>query len=287
LKHGRILSLALAVAFLLANSSYPIFAQQQGYTPQSVSIVVLRDGSIDVQYTLQTTQPQANVPLIGFDQASSSSLKVVDGSNATISYSESGGVMTVNAPSGTIVVASYNSFKLTSKNATVWTLRINSPVSWSVTFPLDTNITAWSASPTYYYKGVPPYFVFPAGNQWVNYRLTYEEVLPNTGSRVPPALTLITAIGVAAGGSSLIVYRRYRWRLKAQRMIAKHGTMNEEEKRIIHFLAKSGGRALEADLARNLELSRTSVWRHVRNLEDQGLVVTEKLGSQNLVRMGP
>jgi uncharacterized membrane protein len=93
------------------------------------------------------------------------------------------------------------------------------------------------------------------------------------------------ATGILVGASSLVRYRRYRWRLKGRRFIAKHETLNDEEKRILLFLAENRGKALETDVALALELPRTSAWRHVRNLEEEGLVVTEKFGSQNLVKL--
>jgi uncharacterized membrane protein len=286
LKLGTTLTLALAIAFLLSITAVPA-SSQTGYVPRSISVVVQRDGSVSILYTVQVNQSSAAIPLLGFDQNSASTLKVVDGGNRTISYSEKSGVLTVNSASGALITASYNSFKLTSKNGTGWTIQINSPVSWSATFPLDTNITGWSAQPTYYYKGVPPYFVFPAGSQWVDYKLSYEELRPAAWFIPSPEIAVAGGVSVALGVSFLLMYQRYRWNLKGRVLVSKNQMLNEEEKRILIFLSKKRGKAFETELARSLELSRTSAWRHVRNLEDQGLVVTEKLGSQNLVRIKP
>jgi uncharacterized membrane protein len=258
---------------------------QQSYSPRDLSVVVLREGSVNIQYTVQMNGSQATFPLIGFDPSTAATLKVQDSYNKTVPFSLQGDTVTVNVASGTLVVADYNTFKLTSKNGTQWTLRISSPVSWSVMFPLNTNVTRWSIAPEYFYKTIPPYFVFPAGNVSVTYKLSYEEQRPSPGPAFLPAVALVTGIVVFAGSFSFVMYRRYRWRLKGKRLISKNKTLNQEERRIIDFLARSKGTALETDLARALDLPRTSAWRHVRNLEDLGLVATEKFGSQNLVKM--
>lgn len=271
--------------FILTTVALPIQTiAQQGYSPKDVSVVVLRDGSVNIQYTVLTLQSPAIIQLIGFDGGSASTLKMENGHNTTVPYSLNGNAVTVTEPAGTNVTAYYNTFKLTSKNGAIWSLRIDSPVSWSVAFPLNTNITGWSVPPEYIYKGTPLYFVFPRGNASVSYELGYEALQPALVS-IPPQFAIAVGLAVAAGGSSFVVYRRFQWRLRGRRLMAKHKSLNEEEKRILIFLSKSRGKALETELVGALALSRTSAWRHVRNLEDQGLVVTEKLGSQNLVKM--
>jgi uncharacterized membrane protein len=285
LKSKRGLPWLATVILILTVLSVQRVSAGQGYSPKDLSIIVLRDGSVDLQYTVQLIQSSATIQLLGFDQSAVQSLLVKDGNNKTLSYLQNADTITISGGSGSFIVADYKSFKLTAKNGSAWTLRVNSPVSWSVTFPVNTTVTGFSTIPEAVQKGNPTYFIMPQGNQWLTYRLSYEEVRPSAGGSISPALFFLTAMGIVVGGSSLVIYRRYRWRLKGRRLIAKHETLNEEEKRILLFLAENRGKALETDVARALELPRTSAWRHVHNLEEEGLVVTEKFGSQNLVKL--
>ncbi len=61
--------------------------------------------------------------------------------------------------------------------------------------------------------------------------------------------------------------------------------MREDDKRLVAFLEQNGGQAFERDLRKKFLLPRTTMWRAVKRLERQGIIVIEKKEFQNLVRL--
>ncbi|MGI0003960.1 MAG: helix-turn-helix transcriptional regulator [Candidatus Nitrosotenuis sp.] len=61
--------------------------------------------------------------------------------------------------------------------------------------------------------------------------------------------------------------------------------MREDDKRLVAFLEQNGGQAFERDLRKKFLLPRTTMWRAVKRLERQGIIVIEKKEFQNLVKL--
>jgi len=61
--------------------------------------------------------------------------------------------------------------------------------------------------------------------------------------------------------------------------------MREDDKQLVAFLEQNGGQALEKELRKKFLLPRTTMWRAVKRLERQGVIVIEKKDFQNLVKL--
>ncbi len=61
--------------------------------------------------------------------------------------------------------------------------------------------------------------------------------------------------------------------------------MREDDKQLVAFLEQNGGQAFEKELRKKFLLPRTTMWRAVKRLERQGLIVIEKKDFQNLVKL--
>ena len=61
--------------------------------------------------------------------------------------------------------------------------------------------------------------------------------------------------------------------------------MREDDKKLVEFLAQNGGQAFEKDLRKKFLLPRTTMWRAVKRLERQDIIVIEKKDFQNLVKL--
>jgi len=94
---------------------------------------------------------------------------------------------------------------------------------------------------------------------------------------------LLVAIGVAAALAALAV-ALVRVRRGGGRGGATVGGLSEVDERILAYLRERGG-AYESEIARDLGIPRTTVFRAVRRLEEAGLVVVEKRGGRNFVRI--
>jgi len=93
---------------------------------------------------------------------------------------------------------------------------------------------------------------------------------------------LLLAIGVAAALAALAAVA-VKWR-RSSRGGATVGGLSEVDERILAYLRERGG-AYESEIARELGIPRTTVFRAVRRLEEAGLVVVEKRGGRNFVRI--
>jgi len=114
-----------------------------------------------------------------------------------------------------------------------------------------------------------------------------QETQPETGE-VPAGFPLEYAVALAAAAAGLtvlvIVLRRKR---KANvEKILKDAYLREEEKEVLTFLAERGGRAFESEIRKRFpDMPRTSLWRLIRRLEKNEIVIIRKVGSANLVEL--
>ena len=104
---------------------------------------------------------------------------------------------------------------------------------------------------------------------------------PSSTGSPSPSGQLLLAIGMAAALAALAaVFVKGR---RSGGGGATVGGLSEVDERILAYLRERGG-AYESEIARDLGIPRTTVFRAVRRLEEAGLVVVEKRGSRNFVR---
>jgi len=142
--------------------------------------------------------------------------------------------------------------------ATTTTSAVNAPHTQASTAP-----PSGAVSPT---AAAPP-TATPAG--------------PSPTGSPSPSGQLLLAIGVAAALAALAVALvRVR---RGGGGGATVGGLSEVDERILAYLGERGG-AYESEIARDLGIPRTTVFRAVRRLEEAGLVAVEKRGGRNFVR---
>jgi uncharacterized membrane protein len=65
----------------------------------------------------------------------------------------------------------------------------------------------------------------------------------------------------------------------------RHQDLRLEDKEVIRFLAESGGEAFASEIRDRFEIPRSSAWRLIRRLVNNGIVEERKIGNQSLVRV--
>ncbi|MEM2904425.1 MAG: hypothetical protein QW587_01650 [Candidatus Bathyarchaeia archaeon] len=70
------------------------------------------------------------------------------------------------------------------------------------------------------------------------------------------------------------LYRRKPW-------------LNPDQRRVIEFLAAKRGSAFEAEIREAVNQPKSSVWRTIRKLQQEGIVTVEQLRGQNYVTLSP
>ena len=65
----------------------------------------------------------------------------------------------------------------------------------------------------------------------------------------------------------------------------RHQDLRLEDKEVIRFLAESNGEAFASEIRDRFEIPRSSAWRLIRRLVNNGIVDERKIGNQSLVRV--
>jgi hypothetical protein len=68
-------------------------------------------------------------------------------------------------------------------------------------------------------------------------------------------------------------------------MKSKNPHLKPEEKELLDFLVGKNGSAFESEVRSKFILPRTSLWRLVKRLEREEMIVVSKIGGQNLVKL--
>ncbi len=94
-----------------------------------------------------------------------------------------------------------------------------------------------------------------------------------------PYIAVITVLAVAA-----VLFLRFR-RGGLARLIRENPWLDEDEKNVLKVVWVKGGGAFESDIREALDLPKTTVWRIIKKLEEDGLVKVEKIRGENYVKL--
>jgi len=67
----------------------------------------------------------------------------------------------------------------------------------------------------------------------------------------------------------------------------QHPRLRLEEKEVIRFIVDAGGGVFTSEIRRRFDIPRSSVWRMIRRLEEEGIVQTEIVGRENHIKINP
>jgi uncharacterized membrane protein len=139
LKKQSILLLALILNTTIAYA-------QTTTTPQNLILNLYRDGSTQIEYTLQTnpTKPRTNITLIGYTYQN---LIITDENNLPITWKTTPtGIQTDTLGSKTVTIT-YETYSLTNKTANQWTITITTPINTIITLPKNAVLTKLEPTP--------------------------------------------------------------------------------------------------------------------------------------------
>jgi uncharacterized membrane protein len=93
-----------------------------------------------------------------------------------------------------------------------------------------------------------------------------------------------------ASVSGIILFRARQKREKPSRfdleaIFEEHPHLRYDDKEVIRFLVKAGGKAFATEIRERFDVPRTSLWRMLRRLQREGLIEVENIGGQNLARL--
>jgi len=303
---GEIVTGLLKAACILMLVSY-LLAPTNGYSVDSVELIVYRDGLVHVTQALvvNETFPAITVKLLA---PMIDNVIVVDENNTLLDYEVNEFNMTIVSLGAKRVVIDYDTVMLTRKEAGVWTLTFDAPYNLTVKLPEESTII---------YLNKVPLTISTEGNRTILrlfpglWEISYVPPIPPTmpPSPQPPTPTasappttptpspqppiptlipleyLIASAAVIAVVGILILYRR-RAAPSAETILKKHPELRTEDKDVLKFIAERRGKVLEAELREKFpELPRTTLWRLVKRLEKMEIVTIKKVGFQNEIQL--
>ncbi|MEM2849835.1 MAG: helix-turn-helix domain-containing protein [Candidatus Bathyarchaeia archaeon] len=94
-----------------------------------------------------------------------------------------------------------------------------------------------------------------------------------------PYIVVAAVLAVAA-----VLFLRFK-RGGVARLFRENPWLDEDEKNVLKVVWVKGGGAFESDIREALDLPKTTVWRIIKKLEENGLVKVEKIRGENYVKL--
>ena len=70
-----------------------------------------------------------------------------------------------------------------------------------------------------------------------------------------------------------------------EKIFLENSTLRYNDREILKFIAEKGGEALETEIREKFELPRTTAWRTTKRLQKEQIIVVQKIGEQNLLKI--
>jgi len=203
---------------------------------------------------------------------------VFDENNNPLNYVEKGAYLLIfNVTKGSEVNVMYFTHDLTFKEGPIWTFKVDAPINFSAILPSGAVVVDLSSVPLLIdFKGSSLLIKMPPGPQYVKYVLTLVTQRPKPQNKGTDILKLLFFVIPAAAASIVLAYL-----LKFRRR--PEYFLTPEEEALIEALKRRGGKAYQSDIASELNLPKTTLWRIVRRLELRGYIKVEKRLRQNFL----
>ncbi len=160
----------LLIGFFIVSFLLPLGALAQ-VTPESLSLQVYSDGSVDVEYVFKPDpiQAQVNVTLFGDLYQN---IIIVDQDGILLDWELIPGGVQVDSLGSSSVVISYSTDSLTDKSGSQWTIGVTSPIDVLFTLPVDAVLVGLSPTPVgISFIDNQAFISMPAGTSQISYLL--------------------------------------------------------------------------------------------------------------------
>ena len=283
----RVSVIALSIVFLFG---IPDLATVQSQCEvESVEVKVYRDGLTHITQTVIVDEflPEIILPLLS---TTVENLIVLDENQLVVDYQQNNGNLTVFTLGASCVLIEYDTVALTSKEAEVWTLSMNSPYNLTVSLPSNSTIVYLSQVPAMIDATSPELSLGLYPGEW---ELSYVVplLLPDQNGAtvwvgIPVVYLVAGVVAVVAVVLIVVFFVRRKRRVNVKNILSRNPTLMREDKEVIEFLAQNDGKAFEAEIRVKFpDVPRTSLWRLVRRLEGLEIVEVKKIGLENQVKL--
>ncbi len=243
----------------------------------SYECTVYRDGyvHIDHEFTVLALEASVEYMPIGWPVEL---LAVTDGNGAPLYYEEGEAGITIFTLGTELILVSYDTADITSKEGAAWT--VAATFGDAVLFELPEGTTIVYTDPLPGAIDLENNTVSMGGGAVeLTYILSYD--VPREGGRsMAPAVLLSGALAVVL----IMVVHRRKSRNGAPDRWKSLDSLDAVENRIMAFIA-SEGPVLESEVRERFDIPKTSSWRMIRRLEEQGHITVERKNRANIIRI--
>lgn len=265
--------IALAIVVLLIVFIMPVSAQNI----EEYKFIVYDDGWVTVNMVFSSEGLDIlNVTLLGKPEM----ITVTDQNYEPLDYDVEMGVnsyfLVVYSFGAEKINITYSTQSLTSKEAEIWNINLESNTTFTVFMPKNSFILEITEIPlSIEEKDEFIVLTMPPGNHTISYT-----IMPSKDKDQKMQNMLILQLGffmiLVAFISAYFLVKKYR----VKKIFEK---ISEVDRDIIEVLKRKGGKAYQHEIARELEIPKTTLWRHILRLSEEGIVDIKKEGKYNLI----
>jgi uncharacterized membrane protein len=136
----------LAILTLVPLFSSLIFVYAQDYTPSSLTVKVYSDGSTDLEYILEPDPTKARIEVSLFGENIQDFL-VIDQDGVPLNWTLTSGGFRVDSLGSIELEIIYNTYSLTNKSGTNWSVSLDSPVNTVYILPMNAVLVGLDPQP--------------------------------------------------------------------------------------------------------------------------------------------
>jgi len=207
-----------------------------------------------------------------------------------------------------VITIEYDIHDLVSKQGRIWTFSLDAPSDFTLLLPKNSVIVGMTNLPiNMEIINDQNQLTLSVGDTEIDYLFSTTPIIsdPIVSDTLTPQTDYLTyalvggVVAASIAGIAIIIRSKQKTAkseqiqestqkietVNAETIFKLKPDLREDDKEIVKFIANNGGKALESELRKKFLQPRTTMWRAVKRLERNGIIVIEKKDLQNLVKL--
>jgi len=295
----------LVASIIIVAAITPI--QSSFSSPRVLDLIIYPDGSTHVSTEIDVDPLVTDYELDLFG-STIDNLVAVGENGFLLTTDVIGNSALIETFGSSAVVVDYDIHDLVSKQGRIWTFSLDAPSDFTLLLPKNSVIVGMTNLPiNMEIINDQDQLTLSEGNTEIDYLFSTTPIIsdPIVSDTLTPqtdylTYALVGGVVVASIAGMAIVIRSKQKTAKqeqvqqstqkietvtAETIFKLKPDLREDDKEIVKFIANNGGQVLESELRKKFLQPRTTMWRAVKRLEREGIIVIEKKDLQNLVKL--
>ena len=207
-----------------------------------------------------------------------------------------------------VITIEYDIHDLVSKQGRIWTFSLDAPSDFTLLLPKNSVIVGMTNLPiNMEIINEQNQLTLSVGDTEIDYLFSTTPIIsdPIVSDTLTPQTDYLTyalvggVVAASIAGIAIVIRSKQKTAkpeqvqqstqkietVTAETIFKLKPDLREDDKEIVKFIANNGGQALESELRKKFLQPRTTMWRAVKRLERNGVIVIEKKDLQNLVKL--